>query len=143
MALIAVSDVLNTIDTDLSSTIITSMITTADTMVQNGPALSTNPILAPAELFQIELYLTCHFVNLRDPIALQAKIGDSLQRSFPESVTTAWGQGLKQTVFGQMAIVLDRSGSLAKLGLMKGSMRAAPREDGVHFTRNLTKDGLG
>ena len=111
-------------------------------MVQNGPALSTNPALAPSELFQIELYITCHFVDFRDPIALQNKIGDSMSRNFPETVTTAWGQGLKLTLFGQMALAFDRSGSLASLGRMKGSFRAVPREDSEKFTRGLDKAGL-
>jgi len=141
MALITPTDIHNVFDTALSDTILNAMIAGADAMVQNGPALSTNPVLTSAELFQVELYIALHFLDLRDPIALQAKIGDAMQRSFPESITTAWGQGLRQTVFGQMAISLDRSGSLAKLGLARASYKAARREDSFKYTRNLTKTG--
>lgn len=142
MSRCAISDVKLLIDTSLADANITACITAANTLVNNGPATSTNPALGTDELFQIEQWVAAHFVNMQDPIALRSRIGDADQRSFPESVTTAWSKGLGISVFGQTALVLDRSGLLAKTGLMKGSFRAAPREDGAHFTKNLTKDGL-
>lgn len=139
MSRVAYTDVQNIISTTLSQTIIEACITSANIMVTNGPATSTNPALSSTELFEIERWLSAHFVCIQDPVALREKIGDASQNSFPEGVTTAWKMGIGITVYGQQAIAMDRSGMLAKAGLMKGSFRAAPREDGDHFTRNLDK----
>lgn len=72
--------------------------------------------LADALLTEIEKYLAAHFVSLREVIA-----GISSQRSDDASVTYTVGQVtstefLQSTHFGQVAIALDISGSLANAG---------------------------
>ncbi len=142
MSRVTTDDVRDIFDTTLEDNNILAMIAVADSIVSNGPALSTNVSLTAIELKEIERWLAAHFCCIMDPIPLQAKIGDSMARNFPETVTTAWGPGLKQTVYGQQAIAIDRSGSLASMGKMKGSFRAVPREDSEKFTRGLDKAGL-
>lgn len=139
MSRASVSDVQEILDTDLTSVQITACLTIANLMTTNICAASTNPALGADELKEIERWLAAHFAAIRDPVALRAKIGDSEQWSFPASVTTAWGTGLRLTPYGQQAIAADRSGLLGRAGLMKGSFRAGPREDSKHFTRGITK----
>lgn len=142
MARVTADEVREIFNTSLDEDKILACVNIANIMVTQGPATSTSPQLLDTELKEIERWLAAHFSSIQDPIALRVKIGDSTTWHFPESVTTAWGSGLKLTPYGQMAIAMDRSGILAKTGLMKGSYRAARREDSAFYTRNLTKDGL-
>ena len=138
MARVTVAEVQEIFSTDMSSTLITAFITTANVLVNSTCALA-DPALGADLLKQVELWLAAHFANTRDPIALRAKVGDAEQTSFPVAVTTAWAMGLKLSPYGQMALALDTSGLLADLGLRKAKLRAAPREDSANFTENLTK----
>ena len=98
MARVTADEILELFGTTAKRDQITAAIIIANLMVTNGPATSTSPALSAAELKEIERLVACHFCYLRDPAALRAKIGDSEQWSFAASVTTAWGQGLRQTV---------------------------------------------
>ena len=140
MARVTVAEVKEVIQTDLTDAQITAMIAVANLIVTNGPATSTkpNPALSASELKEIERWLAAHFVCIRDPVSLREKIGDADTWTFPAAVTTAWGKGLLLTVYGSQAVAMDRSGKLANLGLMKGSFRAAPRENSGNFTEGLT-----
>ena len=135
---VTVEEVQEIFNTTLKYDQISACITAANLLTTNVPAASTNPSLDAATLKEIERWLAAHFCCINDPVALRVKIGDSESWNFPASVTTAWGQGLRLTVYGQNAIALDITGELSKLGLMKGSFRAAPRENSSRFTRNLT-----
>lgn len=139
MARVTIAELEDIFDTDLSDSSLSSFINTANLLVTNVLATSTSPTLSAAELKDIELWLAAHFACIRDPISLRAKIGDAEAWHFPAAVTTAWGKGLNLTPYGQMAISIDRTGRLAGLGRIKGSFRAAPREDSDNFTDNLTK----
>ena len=125
-------------ETNMDSDSISAMITAANVLVTNTCATSTSPALSTAELKEIERWVAAHFCCIRDPVALRAKIGDSDQWAFPASVTVAWGQGLKITVYGQQAIAMDRTGKLASTGMKQASFRASPRENSDAFTENLT-----
>ena len=74
-----------------------------------GKGLSNNT------LREIERYLSAHLIS----ISLQrqtktVKIGDA-----SETYTGEFGEGLKSTLYGQMAIALDSSGSLMNVGKQK------------------------
>lgn len=127
-------------DTTLTATQLAPFITAANLLTTNVPGASTNPVLAAEELKEIERWIAAHFACIRDPISLRERLGDAESWAFPASVTTAWGMGLKLTAYGQQAIAMDRTGTLAKLGLMRGSFRAAPRENSSNFTDGLTTD---
>lgn len=101
--------------------------------------ICTSSTLSDDLLKEIERYISAHFCNLQDPIALRTKIGEYEDWTWPAAVTTAWSKGLSLSIWGQQAIALDSSGALAKIGLMKASYKAAPREDSANYTKGLTK----
>lgn len=137
MSRVVIEDVKDIFDTTMSDSSIEAFITSATNIVSNGPALS--PVgLGADELKEIERYVAAHLCCLMDPREIRHKTGDA-EAWFQPNVTTAFGQGLRFTNYGQMALVLDRSGTLAKLGMMKASFRVSPREDSKNYTPKLTK----
>jgi hypothetical protein len=126
--------------TSLGDDQIDACITAANNIVSTITTTKASPTLGTAELKEVERWLGAHFCAINDPVSLRVAIGESESWHFPASVTTAWGQGLRLTPFGQQAIFFDRTGSLASFGLMHASFRVAPREDSKNFTKNLTKN---
>lgn len=122
-------------DTTLTDPQLQAFLDTADIIVTANLG-STN--LSTDELKQIEKFLGAHFASLMDPRELRAKTGDADAWFYP-NVTTAWGKQLNLTPYGQQVLMMDRTGTLAKLGEKRGSYRAAPREDSDNFTSGLTK----
>ena len=128
-------------ETSLTDPQLQAFLDHADIIVTNTCATSKSPypVLSASELKVIEVYVAAHLACLRDPISLRAKLSEAESWNWPASVTTAWGQGLKLSPYGQMAIAADRSGLLASLGKQRGSFRASPREDSASYTESLTK----
>ena len=130
-------------DTTLTTAQLQAFLDMADTVVSALATAATtaglDPALSTTELKHIEVFLAAHFSSLMDPRELRYKVGDAEAWHYPVSATTAWGRGLALTPYGQQAVVLDRSGYLAKLGQRKGSYRASPREDSDSYTERLTK----
>ena len=139
MARITVEQLKEIYDTALEADVLTAFINIANIIVTNGPAASTKPSLSSSELADIERFVAAHLCCLRDPVALRSKLGDAESWLFPAAVTTAWSKGYGLTVYGQMAVSMDRTGRLAAAGQRRGSFRASPREDSVSFTSNLRK----
>lgn len=123
-------------DTTLTDPQLQAFLDTASVIVTDNLSSAG---LSAATLAQIEKWLAVHLACMRDPIPLRSKIGDAEAWNFPASVTTAFGQGLKLTPYGQQVLVLDYSGKLAKLGLMRATFKAAPREDSDNYSERLTK----
>lgn len=113
---------------------ITAFILAANTLVNNTCAVAT-PALDAITLKEIERWVAAHFCWMRNPGSLRKVIGDSESWGFPASVTTSWGKGLNLSPYGQQAILLDTSGSLAALTTQKqkASFRAAPRENSSSY----------
>lgn len=128
-------DVQEIFSTTMEPDQITACIIAANTLVNNTCA-QASPALDAVTLKEIERWLSAHFCCLRDPVALRAVQGDSEQWSFPASVTVAWGRGLNITIYGQNAIAMDISGSLASVGKQNqaASYRAAPRENSSRYS---------
>lgn len=131
---VTVSEVTDIYDTNMDSDKIQRFIQSAHVLVNSTLASSG---LAADVLKEIELWISAHFIYMRDPQALRSKIGDSEAWHFPASVTTAFARGLNLTPYGQQALVFDTTGSLASLGKQKGKFRAAPRENSGDFTSGL------
>lgn len=126
-------------DTDLSDAQLQAFLDDADVVVTNNLVGTFNGItLGTSELKAIEKYIAAHLASMRDPRELRHKTGDAEAWYYP-SVTTAFGKQLNLTPYGQQALLFDRTGVLARLGLPRGTFRAAPREDSDAFTDNLTK----
>ena len=66
--------------------------------------------LSDTELFEIERYLAAHFVAQRYPAATE--VGTGPYRVKLESGGT--GEGYRSTRYGQTALALDRTGTLAR-----------------------------
>ena len=71
---------------------------------------TTGGITATATLKEIERWLSAHFICIRDPQASSEKAG-SVAQSLQQKVDLHFNQ----TRYGQMALLLDTSGTLAAL----------------------------
>ena len=77
-------------------------------------------------LAEIQVQLAAHFISIgREPQVKNESIGGEASASYRGTT----GQGLKATLYGQAAIDLDCSGTLAKSGLKKASFRVWDHED--------------
>jgi hypothetical protein len=109
------TDVFAIIDTSLSD--IDVFINTAHRMV-DGYLLNTD--LDEETLTDIERYLSAHVLSVQDMRVKSVGV-DVLSESYQGQ----WGFGLKGTSYGQMAILLDTSGTLGKIA-EKGYPKGAP-----------------
>jgi len=94
--------------TTIDDTALDSFINTANTFVTATLGSSTS--LTSGQLKDIELYVAAHFVGIKDKRITSEKTGDASAKY--EGKTE---MGLKFTRYGQMAIMLDTSGTLAKV----------------------------
>lgn len=104
------------INTELSD--LTPFIRAANVLVDKA---LTSSGLAEAQLFEIELWLSAHFVAIRDPVAKSEKIGDAQVDYWLGTVEG--GKGLLMTPYGHTACVLDTTGTL--MSFAKGSKKAS------------------
>lgn len=105
------AEVLDVVSSEHSEGMINRAINTAYNLVQDnllGKGLSANA------LKDIELYLSAHFVVIIDG---QAEEEDIAEGEYRIAYAGEFGEGLKGTRHGQVAISLDTSGTLAKLSL--------------------------
>jgi hypothetical protein len=109
------SDVFAIIDTSLTN--IDVFINTAHRMVDGY--LSSKG-LDEETLTDIERYLSAHVLSVQDMRTKSVGV-DVLSESYQGQ----WGFGLKGTSYGQMAILLDTSGTLGKIA-EKGYPKGAP-----------------
>jgi len=96
-----------------SFTDITAQLRTANDIVENvlvGESLGTQTLTL------IETYLSAHFIKVRQQHASANRI--KVGESETEMAANAIGPGIIGTVYGQTAIMLDRSGKLG--GISKG-----------------------
>ncbi len=109
------ADVFAIIDTSLTS--IDVFINTAHRLVEGYLGASG---LDEATLTDIELYLSAHVLSVNDQRVKSTGV-DVLSESYQGQ----WGFGLKGTSYGQMAILLDTSGTLGKIA-EKGYPKGVP-----------------
>lgn len=72
-------------------------------------------------LDQITIFLAAHFSSITDGVLSRDRFGDADQ-SFKAPGDK--DQGLKATLFGQQALLLDDSGTLASIGASASSLKA-------------------
>jgi len=77
-------------------------------------ALGSNTDISSALKTEIEKWLSAHFVAIRDPRIQQEKMGDATDTY--RGTIGANAKGLEATYYGQQAIALDPTGSIANLG---------------------------
>lgn len=76
--------------------------------------------LTEAVLTDIELYMSAHLVALSSEggAVTQERVGSSMI----QFATSAFGKNLESTRYGQMAVILDTSGTLVSEGKKKAKM---------------------
>lgn len=117
-ARVTAEQVRDLISTTLTDARVNAMINTAHLVVEQR--LSGKGVEASV-LKQIELWLSAHFVSLADPRKKQVKIDEvTVTYATPDSSL----EGLRSTTFGQQALALDPTNSLASTALKKAVMKA-------------------
>ncbi len=117
MARVTELEVREIIDTTLSTGEIDPFINTANLLV-NQYLGSSN--LSEELLTEIEKYLSAHVLSVRDQRVKSEKI-DVLSFTY----TGTFGSGLKNTQYGQMAILLDTTGTLGDIAESGGKQKAS------------------
>jgi len=110
MARTTTAEVKKIIDTDLTD--LDAFILPAGQLADQVAAADSS--LAAAILEEIECWLAAHFTSMRDQQAVKSTVGPT---SFTYSGKT--GMGLEFTRYGQMALLLDTTGTLRGLGRRK------------------------
>lgn len=105
------------LETDLTAVELQPFIIAANALID---ARIPTAELSPATLKEIERWLAAHFACAKDPRAQSEKIGNEYQVSY----TGTTGAGLMATIYGQTAVSLDRTGSLAASEANGGAKRA-------------------
>ena len=117
-----VKDILD--ETVLDDTTIESFIDSANVFVTNAFSGLT---VGATILAEIERWVSAHMiVSTRERVALKEGAGTAYIHYAGE-----WGKGLLGTSYGQMAVTLDTTGTLADLAKIKSkaSIRAIPNFD--------------
>lgn len=117
MARVDSSEVLEIIDTTLEAGEIDVFVETASLIVDNYLA---DKALSDETLKEIEKYLAAHVLSVKDQRVKTEKI-DVLSFTY----TGTFGEGLKNTQYGQMSILLDSSGTLGALAEKGFSKKAS------------------
>lgn len=112
MARVQTADVKVLIDTELTD--LSVFIQAATVQVNAVAALG---LLDAATLKEIERWLAAHYVAMRTRQDAKAVMGDS-----SHTYAGKTGEGLSFTRFGQQAMLLDTTGTLAALGKRRASI---------------------
>lgn len=110
---VTAAEVKSVFDTSASNIVVTEHINIASRLVDD---LLSSTDLSANRLRDIELYLAAHFTAIFDPdngMANEKAIGSARNRYDYQSQL---GKSLELTRFGQMAIMLDTTSTLAKTG---------------------------
>lgn len=111
------TEVKQIMDTSLADAVVDYYITVAAEIVDD---LDANTTLGGTRLEEIERWLTAHLIAVtRERQGQKEKIGDA-------EITYAgkFDMNLQSTTYGQVAAMLDSSGTLAQLGRRKISIKA-------------------
>ena len=111
-----IDKVKNIIETELSDEIVETFIEGAETFLDS---VLTGKTLSVSLREQVELWLTAHMLAIsreKNQSAIDMGAGGAYIK-----YSDAFGQGLLQTTYGQMAIVLDATKTLEKLVTQKGT----------------------
>lgn len=114
-ARVTAEQVMEIISTSLTEDQVNAFINMANTVVDERLA---DQNLGSDVLEQIELLLSAHFLTLRDPRAQQEKV-DEYSVTYQGSTS----EGLKASLYGQQAIALDTSGTLANLAKPRAMLK--------------------
>jgi len=103
-------DVLDIMDTPLTTAQITPFLTAANAIVTDRLA-SAAPALSTTILAEIEKQLAAHLASVRSKFAIREKMGEA-----DATYGYQGGEGLKATPYGEMVLLLDTTGTMANAG---------------------------
>lgn len=118
MATVTATEVKEIIATDLADATVDVFITAADRIVDVQLA---DKGIADATLKEVKRWLAAHLVSVRVP---QARLESLDLGDLSESYGGEYGRGLASSLYGQMALALDPSGTLAAQGKESAELRA-------------------
>lgn len=106
------------IATALTDPVLNACINTAHAIIDaNLTAMGS----ASALLTEIELWLSAHFVAIREPKAKQKSVAGEYSVTYEKGDP---GTGFSATTWGQQALALDFTGTLASMGLKKAKIES-------------------
>jgi hypothetical protein len=111
------AEILRLMDSAMTEDQVTPFLRTANGLVTD--LLASVEALTDARRAEIEAWLGAHFASIRDP----AVKSDGIDTANFTYETAAVSEGLKATRYGQQAIMLDISGTLASLASGKRPAR--------------------
>jgi hypothetical protein len=112
------------IETDLSDSLVNAFINTAHYFIQEN---LLDKGLSADILTQIELWLSAHFLAIRDPRVESEGIAGEWQARYQGKT----GMGFEATTYGQQALMLDTTGTLASAGLKAVTFEVYSEQDSV------------
>ncbi len=104
-------------DANIANHIIDVFITTANILVTDALGSSS---LSSSILKEIERYITAHLIAQTKIRQTQTEEVDDVRATY----TGKFGEGLKATTYGQVALTLDTSGKLGQLGKREAVFKA-------------------
>ena len=111
---VTVTDVRNVVrlSTDMTDPIISGCIQTGNTITDS---YLLDKDLDEGMLAQIELYLSAHFCSLREPQLYEEEWGGRDSIAKEKRAKPSVGKGFYATWYGQQAMIMDTSGTLAEM----------------------------
>lgn len=116
MARVTASEVLEIMNTQLTEDQLAPFIKSANLTVTS--ILGESTVLSEDQLTEIERWLAAHFASVLDPLPVREIIGEA-----EASYQGKFGMQLQSTTYGQTAMSLDITGSLANLGKTKAYLK--------------------
>jgi hypothetical protein len=115
-ARVTAGQITEVISTELGDTTIHAFINTAHRLLDSKATAMTT--LGEDLLTEIELWLSAHFLAMRERQAQTEKIDE-----YSVTFMGTSGMGLQATQYGQQALALDWTGTLAGLGKQQAEIR--------------------
>lgn len=125
-----IKDLPTTVGEDSDQTELTPFITVANMLINNTIVADYPDVFTAADLKEIERWLAAHFSAVGYKITASEAIGP-VQETFQFKL----GLNLQNTMWGQQAMLLDTTGSLAKANKKTG------RKASINWLGSLDDDG--
>jgi len=127
-ALIDLEDLKEYLDTDLTDPQLASCINMAyaATRLLTG---RLNECGGNTTLAEIQKLLAAHFVTLQEPVIVSESIAGEASVTYSRQTGANLGAGLGSTPYGQSALALDCSGTLAQAGLKRATFKVWDHDD--------------
>lgn len=124
MARVTATEVKYIISTTISDDAVNVHITAANLIVT---AQLADKSLSTEQLKEIERWLAAHFIAVQDPRKTEEELGEAREVLEGRNRSSTLN-GIMGTQYGQQAVALDTSGTLATLGKRRARLESYPRD---------------